>query len=158
MAARSLSIVLSLRWSVITPLRSLPSSSVDSSSLAFSWIQLCRKKNWTKIRSLNICKAHSKGKDQYNYYFPVNVKRKTAIIYAFCVLLLLLRSSCSCLSDSETRCHNVVHCQGKFFRCAVEFLLCSTKGCLRIRFLKQCFKRFIQFPRICFFILCFSFD
>ena len=37
-------------------------------------------------------------------------------------LLLLLRSSCSCLSDSETRCHNVVHCQGKFFRCAIEFL------------------------------------
>ena len=40
-----------------------------------------------------------------------------------CILLLLLRSSCSCLSDSETRCHNVVHCQGKFFRCAIEFLL-----------------------------------
>ena len=38
-------------------------------------------------------------------------------------LLLLLRSSCSCLSDSETRCHNVVHCQGKFFCCAIEFLL-----------------------------------
>ena len=36
---------------------------------------------------------------------------------------LLLRSSCSCLSDSETRCHNEVHCHGKFFRCAVEFLL-----------------------------------
>ena len=39
------------------------------------------------------------------------------------LLLLLLRSSCSCLSDSETRCHNVVHCQGKFFHCAIEFLL-----------------------------------
>ena len=35
----------------------------------------------------------------------------------------LLRSSCSCLSDIETRCHNVVHCQGKVFRCAIEFLL-----------------------------------
>ena len=39
------------------------------------------------------------------------------------VLLLLLCSSCSCLSDSETWCHNVVHCQGKFFCCAIEFLL-----------------------------------
>ena len=39
------------------------------------------------------------------------------------ILLLLLRSSCSCLSDSETRGHNVVHCQGKFFCCAIEFLL-----------------------------------
>ena len=39
------------------------------------------------------------------------------------LLLLLLRSSCSCLSDSETRCHNVVHRQGKFFCCAIEFLL-----------------------------------
>lgn len=43
MAARSLSIPLSLRCSVITPVRSLPSSSVDSIILAFSWIQLCKR-------------------------------------------------------------------------------------------------------------------
>ena len=51
-AARSLSIPLSLRCSVITPVRSLPSSSVDSIILAFSWIQLCKthKNNMCTIR------------------------------------------------------------------------------------------------------------
>ena len=56
--------------------------------------------------------------------------RQTTVMFCWkipvpsCILLLLLlRSSCSCLSDSETRCHNVVHCQGKFFCCAIEFLL-----------------------------------
>ena len=45
------------------------------------------------------------------------------LVSPFPKFLLLLCSSCSCLSDSETRCHNVVHCQGKFFCCAIEFLL-----------------------------------
>lgn len=45
MAARSLSIPLSLLCRVMTPARSLPSSSVDSITLAFSWIQLCTHKH-----------------------------------------------------------------------------------------------------------------
>ena len=47
MAARSRSMVLRRRCKVMTPARSLPSSSVDSISLAFSWIQPCEQQTNT---------------------------------------------------------------------------------------------------------------